>query len=200
MAHQSTRNQILQAAQETFTTKGFGNSSVSEICRQAGVSPPTLYYHFGNKDGLFEAVVEAALSLDEFHDLLREAVAAPEDVGGRLRAYVRTYLTRFPHDLLNPGLHLQSSTQINGTSLRRLQAGLFDIYQLTKGLLREGIAAGEFRAVDVDTTASCLMGTIDSFVRAQVYLGVDYDLEEVADCIVDLYRHGLAAVDAPVPS
>jgi AcrR family transcriptional regulator len=136
--------------------------------------------------------VEAALSLDEFHDLLREAVGAPGDVWGKLRAYVRTYLTRFPTRLLNPGLHLQHSTQLNGTSLRRLQAGLSDIYQLTQGLLREGIAAGEFRAVDVDMVASCLMGMVDSFVRARVYLGIDCDMEHVEGCVVDLLLYGLS--------
>jgi AcrR family transcriptional regulator len=197
MPERTTRDHILQVAHDTFTKKGFANTSVSEICAGAGVSPPTLYYHFGNKDGLFQAVVEEALSLDAFHTLLCENVAAGADVWAKLRAYVRTYLARFPGDLLNPGLHLQDSTQLNGASLRRLQMGIAAIHELTKDLLRAGIEAGEFRQVDVDTTASCLMGTVDSFVRARVYLGVEYDPEYVADTIAELYRRGLATSLVP---
>lgn len=44
------------------------------------------------------------------------------------------------------------------------------------------------------------MGTVDSFVRAQVYLGVEYDSEQVAECIVDLFERGLVAADVGSPS
>jgi AcrR family transcriptional regulator len=198
MPEQTTREQILQVAHDAFTRKGFASASVSEICTEAGISPPTLYYHFGSKDGLFEAVVEEALSLDAFRDVLREAVASGPDVWANLGAWVRTYLACFPTHLLNPGLHLQNSTQLNDTSLRRLQMGLSDIYQLIKDLLQEGIEAGELREVDVDMAASCLMGTVDSFVRARVFLGAEYDAGEVAQGILELYKRGLAASAVPV--
>lgn len=193
MPEQKTRDHILQVARQLFTTKGFANASVSELCRQAGVSPPTLYYHFGDKSGLFEAVVEETLSLDDFHDLLREEVAASSDPWAKLRAYVYTYLRCFPEHLLNPGLHLQNSTQLNGASLRQLGSGIEAIYQLAREILQAGIEAGEFREVDVDTAAACLMGTVDSFVRARVYLEAEYDVQEITDCTVDLFTHGLKA-------
>jgi len=191
MEEPTTRDVILQAARGLFTSKGFANTAVREICREAGVTAPVLYYHFGSKEGLFEAVVEDTLTLDGFCALLREEVAACSDPWAKLRAYVGTYLTHYPTDLLNPGLHLNNSTQLHGASLRQLSSGIEAIYQLGREILQAGIAAGQFREVNVDTMAACLMGTIDSFVRAQVYLGVEYDLEEVAECIVDLFTHGL---------
>lgn len=191
MADETTRDRILRTAQDLFTTKGFANASVREICEEAAITPPTLYYHFGDKEGLFAAVVEDTLSLDDFLELLRRAVAVPSTPRAKLGAYVGTYLTGFPADFLNPGLHLQDSTQVNGTSLRRVQTGISDVYRLTQDFLRAGIEAGAFREVDVDTTASCLMGIVDSFVRARVYLGVDYDVEQIKGCVVDLLMRGL---------
>ncbi|MGD2177578.1 MAG: helix-turn-helix domain-containing protein [Anaerolineae bacterium] len=47
MEVQTRCDQIPQAARDIFTTGGFANASVSEIYRQAGVSPPTLYYRSG---------------------------------------------------------------------------------------------------------------------------------------------------------
>jgi len=191
MADETTRDRILRTAQDLFTSKGFANASVREICEEAAITPPTLYYHFGDKEGLFAAVVEDTLRLDDFLELLRQAVAVPSTPRAKLGAYVGTYLTGFPADFLNPGLHLQDSTQVNGTSLRRVQTGMSDVYRLTQDLLRAGIEAGAFREVDVDTAASCLMGTVDSFVRARVYLGVDYDVEQIKGCVVDLLMRGL---------
>jgi AcrR family transcriptional regulator len=195
MQKQTTRDTILQAARELFTRKGFANTTVREICQAAGVTAPVLYYHFGSKEGLFDAVVEDTLTLDSFHALLQEQVAARTDPWAKLRAYVYTYLTRFPTHLLNPGLHLETSTQLHDISLRQFSSGLEALYQLARDILLAGITAGEFRAVDVDTAAACLMGTVDSFVRAQVYLGAEYDLEQVTECILDLYRRGLTAAD-----
>ena len=32
--------------------------TIQQICREANVSAPTLYYHFGNKDGVIAAAIE----------------------------------------------------------------------------------------------------------------------------------------------
>jgi len=191
MDERNSRDTILQAARDLFTTKGFAGTGVREICNKAGVTAPVLYYHFGNKEGLFEAVVEDTLKLDGFCDLLREAIAGYSDPWAKLRAYVGTYLTHFPTDLLNPGLHLDKSTHLHGASLRQLSSGIIALHQLAREILQVGIAAGRFREVDIDIMAACLMGTIDSFVRAQVYLGLEHDWEKVTECIVDLFTHGL---------
>jgi len=185
----------LRAARDLFTRKGFANASVREICQAAGATPPSLYYHFGDKEGLFQAVVAESLNLERFSAALVEAVGGCERPQEKLRAYVGAYLSEFPVHLLNPGLFLGDSTRLNEASLQRFALGLNGVYELAKEIIASGISTGAFRAVDGDTMAACLVGTVDSFVRAQVYLGVDYDPEQVADCIVDLFTHGLVAAD-----
>nr|WP_067296149.1 TetR/AcrR family transcriptional regulator [Marinobacterium profundum] len=51
------RIQILDAAVELFTERGFSNTSMDQIARQAGVSKQTVYSHFGNKEDLFVGAV-----------------------------------------------------------------------------------------------------------------------------------------------
>jgi hypothetical protein len=118
-------------------------------------------------------------------------VAARPDPWEKLRAFVHIYLTAYPVDTLNPGLHLSNSTQLQPASLYQLNSGLQAIYQLARDILQTGIQAAEFRAMNVDATAACLLGTVDSFVRAKTHLGVQYDLEEITDCITELYTDGL---------
>ena len=193
MDNGKARERILHAAHDLFIHKGFANTSVREICEQANVTVPVLYYHYDNKEGLFAAVAKESLNLDGFCALLREEIAASSDPWDKLRAYVGMYLRHYPVQTLNPGLHLSNSTQLQPASLDQLTTGLQAIYQLAVEILQAGSAIGEFREVNVAATAACLLGTVDSFVRAKTHLGTQYDLEEITDCIVELYRDGLSA-------
>lgn len=51
------RRRLLDAAEDLFARRGTG-VSVAEIVAAAGVGPPTLYRHFGTKDGLVQAIAE----------------------------------------------------------------------------------------------------------------------------------------------
>jgi len=44
---------LLLSALSHFAAKGYDGVQVKEVAEEAGVSKPTLYYHFGSKEGLF---------------------------------------------------------------------------------------------------------------------------------------------------
>jgi len=49
-----TQSRILEAAAGLFTTRGYERTSIRAIAAQAGVSRAAIFWHFGNKAGLFE--------------------------------------------------------------------------------------------------------------------------------------------------
>ncbi|MBO5145638.1 MAG: TetR/AcrR family transcriptional regulator [Lachnospiraceae bacterium] len=51
---------ILSAAEQEFLTYGFKDASLRRICAASGVSTHSLYTRFGDKEGLFDALVKAA--------------------------------------------------------------------------------------------------------------------------------------------
>jgi AcrR family transcriptional regulator len=55
-----TRAVILAAATAEITAKGLGGARVDEIAERAGVNKRMIYHYFGDKDGLYLAVLEAA--------------------------------------------------------------------------------------------------------------------------------------------
>jgi len=55
MAKESTRDRILRAAKDLFYGEGIRNVGVDAIVTRAGVTKPTLYYYFENKDALVAA-------------------------------------------------------------------------------------------------------------------------------------------------
>ena len=54
--------EIVQAAYEVFSEKGFAAARLEEIARRAGVSKGALYLYFANKQEIFEAVVRDAVA------------------------------------------------------------------------------------------------------------------------------------------
>ncbi|HPC87038.1 MAG TPA: TetR/AcrR family transcriptional regulator [Smithellaceae bacterium] len=75
MNHTGTdcRRQILDASLPLFARKGYAATSVREILDAAGITAPTLYYYFGNKEGLY-------LNLMQTHcAMIDEALSAYTD-------------------------------------------------------------------------------------------------------------------------
>ena len=55
-----TRRGILLAAEESFASAGFVGATTRQVAARAGVNVATLHYHFGNKEKLYRAVLDAA--------------------------------------------------------------------------------------------------------------------------------------------
>ena len=79
---------IIKAALKEFTEKGYGNASTNMIVEDAGVSKGVLFYHFGDKEGLFNYLVEYTVDIltedivdrvnlenPDFFDFLHESVS-----------------------------------------------------------------------------------------------------------------------------
>ncbi len=56
-----TRERILKAAIEQFAQGGFSGARIEVICKHADVNPRMIYHYFGDKAGLYVAVLEHVL-------------------------------------------------------------------------------------------------------------------------------------------
>ena len=68
---------IARAAARLFAERGYDATSVREIVEAAGVAKPTLYYYFGSKEGLAQALITAPLST--LGSTLEQIVSQVED-------------------------------------------------------------------------------------------------------------------------
>ncbi|MCE8039597.1 TetR/AcrR family transcriptional regulator [Halomonas sp. MCCC 1A11062] len=77
-----TETKILDAAAQLLEAHGPAGLTTRTVCEVAGVKAPTLYHHFGDKDGLERALVRRAMA--EFMQRKR-APAATADLLEQLR-------------------------------------------------------------------------------------------------------------------
>ena len=61
------REEILDAAQELFESKGYEQTSTTDIMKKVGIAKGTLYYHFASKEEILDAL------LDEMTDQMEKA-------------------------------------------------------------------------------------------------------------------------------
>ncbi|MFN2425054.1 MAG: TetR/AcrR family transcriptional regulator [Candidatus Binatia bacterium] len=68
----TTRERILDAAEQVFAEKGLGAAPVRDIAARVGLNPASLYNHFAGKEELYEAVLERGLTpvLEMLSDLM----------------------------------------------------------------------------------------------------------------------------------
>lgn len=81
----STRERIVEAADEQFYRRGFEKTSFAEIADQVKLSRGNFYYHFKTKDEILAAVI--ALRARRTQDMLDSWAAGAPTPTGRLRCF-----------------------------------------------------------------------------------------------------------------
>lgn len=123
------RLQIRQAAVGEFLRNGYAGTSMDEIAAAAKVSKQTVYKHFGSKEELFTAIIEATVG-DVMNEVF-ERVSSPQDRHGELAGQLLTTGRRLIALIMQPEL----------LALRRLVTGEADRFpQLGEAWWRGGPA------------------------------------------------------------
>ncbi|RLA87933.1 MAG: TetR/AcrR family transcriptional regulator [Deltaproteobacteria bacterium] len=91
------RRQLLAAAQESFSEKGYHNVSMHEIAEKAEFAIGTLYKFFRNKENLYKSLIGELA--DRFHATLAQALEAADDEIDQLRNYVMAKSTLFKDNI-----------------------------------------------------------------------------------------------------
>lgn len=87
----ATRRHVLDAAEQEFLAHGYAGTRVEHVAAEAHVSVGTIYLHFGNKEGLYSAVLLRAqeVLLDEYLAPVFDLECSPwERISAWCHAYV----------------------------------------------------------------------------------------------------------------
>jgi len=140
-----TRARILEAATEEFSTRGLGGARVDAIARRADANKRMLYHYFGNKEGLFLAVMEDAYAhIRTQEEALHLDDLQPVRAMRRLMRFTFRYFVGNPHFIallnsenLHRARHIRRSPRVKAINSPLIAA--------LGRVLRRGRAAGLFR-------------------------------------------------------
>jgi AcrR family transcriptional regulator len=97
-ASADTRKRLIAAAAVLFSERGFENVTVRELCKTSSANVAAVNYHFGDKAGLYRAVImlaiEQMLETNELSQRAGEGMS-PED---QIRGFVRVFVGRLTGD------------------------------------------------------------------------------------------------------
>ena len=170
------RQAVLDAACRVFSKSSYRGATTAEIAREAEISEPILYRHFGSKRDLYLAC------LDETWDRLRELAeeAVRENPAGCLGAVADMYMAQRARIRL-VDLWIQAITEASddATIAMAVRGQIRDVHDFFADVIRSGQEAGVIHA-DRDPVAEAwifvaggLLATIDD--RLGGLLGDDLD-------------------------
>ena len=157
---EGVRRNIIEVATEEFAEKGFSGGRVDEIAARTRTSKRMIYYYFGDKEGLFVAVLEAAYArIRTIEGGLDLEGLPPIEALRKLTEFTFTYQNANPDfvrlvmvENIQNGVHLARSTKIQAVNI--------SVLNVLRSIYDRGVAEGVFRpgldVVDIHMTISAL--------------------------------------------
>ena len=195
-------SEIIAAALEEFTAKGFAATRLDDVAQRAGLSKGAIYLYFTDKRALLRGVVEemATTNVAAFRAQVErhEGAAAPLLQAVLLALAQRIAGSPLPHLIKLIIAESRGQPEIGRLYLETV---IQRAVPVIRELIERGIAAGEFRPVDADLTVRCVVGPmlLAALWRSvfEPIGGEPLDVEALARQHADILIRGLAAGAVP---
>lgn len=150
-ASDKVRKKIIDAASALYAKKGFGATSIQEISETANVALPVTYHYVKKKSGIMRLIMEDVLNI--FQESLLKEIKDIADPVEKLAIAVILYLRVLDRQREKVLLIYQKSGSLDRDSKRRIMALEVEVSEIFSAIIKEGIAQGVFKTVDVDLMA-----------------------------------------------
>jgi TetR/AcrR family transcriptional regulator, cholesterol catabolism regulator len=156
--------QLVEIACRLFATHGYDGTSLRDIAEEAQITKAALYYHFPNKEALYQQIVIEKLQV--LVDRVGTAVAKAGSATDKVRAFMHTSAEVYAQ---SPHAWMAGSNAFWSGMARDSRAATVsrrDKYErLLRTCIAEGIASGEFRDVDPAIAGRLLLSAMNQLSR-----------------------------------
>ena len=182
--------QIIGAAVRVFARKGYYNSRVSDIAREAGIASGTIYLYFKTKDDILVTLFREKMA--EWVALVRKEIATEHDPLAKIRKIVALHFRVIQEspdlaEVVQVELR-QGQKFFRGASAHEVSA-YFDVIQ---SVLEEGVAAGRVRRdLALKIATKMLFGAMDQLATSWVLGKRAYRLTDAAEPVASIFLKGV---------
>src|SRR5919202_1208286 len=157
----SSALRILDAARSEFARRGFPGARLQDIAERAGLTHPTLLYHFGSKERLYAAVIEQAM--EDWAEMTSAAVSQAPPGFERVAALVDAGLEFFAshHDFVV--IWRREAIEGGGRLEQAMAEHLRPFFDRAVTFLRGEVAAGRLREHDPVELMQLVYGAVMTY-------------------------------------
>ena len=150
------RREILAAAVKVFGKKGFAATCVGDVADAAKIAKGTVYLYFDSKEEIYATAVQMAVA--QLQEVAAERIRLVSGVRERLTVAIAVRM-EFWHEQLNL-YRLLLTVGREPRHKRQTHEVLRSGHAYFRAILKEGEAAGELKALDLDTIAWAILDMI----------------------------------------
>ncbi len=202
LSSRDRREQIIAAAMELFSRRGFQGTTTREIAARAGINEAILFRHFRHKDNLYWAVLEAKCRGARGRRELAWRLRSCSDARDALVLVAEDMLKRNHDDPARSRLFLYSALEHHHLSRRLFRTYFARYHEVLADYIRARVREGSFRPVDPLLAARGFLGMVFHHYQVQELFGGRcyrrYDLRRVSQALTDLWLEGVRANGRPL--
>jgi AcrR family transcriptional regulator len=157
---------ILEEGWRLFQQKGYRGVTVDEVCLRCGITKPTLYYYFEDKENLFVQVLQHRLR--GFHKEVERPGTLVERLGYVAANILESFQTEYSA-LLRDREHLKKPENL--TKIREAFRG--ELFGPLFNLMQAGIDQGELAPDNPEVLTLIFLGIVNNFIGKAADLGLD---------------------------
>jgi AcrR family transcriptional regulator len=154
-----TRARIVEAADALFRRLGYAKTAVADIAADLGMSPANVYRFFPSKNAIVEAICQRCLA--EVEEQAWAIARAKAPAAEKLERLVLDILKYHKENLLTETRVHDIVLVAMENSWAAIRAHKETLRTIVEVILRDGVAAGEFEAIDARQVS-------EQFMRATV--------------------------------
>jgi len=155
--------QLIECAIETIARLGYGQASLAQVAKRAGISKSVITYYFSSKEELIKQVVKAIFT--DAASSIGPKIAAQPTARLRLQAYIQAHVEYISTHLEQMMAFMEIAINFYRAEDGKLRFGAATerpVLEALEGLLRKGQQEGEFRDFDLLVMAVTIRRAIDA--------------------------------------
>jgi len=188
------RSMIIESATRILARKGYQNTRIAEIAKEAGIGKGTIYEYFQSKDEIFSASFQTFMS--EIQGIIARHIQGVSDPLERLRSYFFAWTEIFNSAHIKV---MEIMLDFWAEGVRRKQnPGFFDLTlayrehrKFLATLLREGMDQGKIIQADEGEIASIFIGALDGILIQWILDRDVFDLKRACERMGGVILRGL---------
>ena len=192
------RAQLLEAALNVFSEKGFDGATTKEIAAAAGVTEAIIFRHFPSKQALYQAVLESEFARpDLFQKWLTQAQESMDrnDDRGLFRAIATAIIDSYRLDPRMERVMLFAALEGNGQAIEHYRDFCLPLFEVLRDYIVRRQREGALAAHDPGAILSAISGMAQRYAMFTQMFGfrLEYSDQEAADLFTHILMNGIQA-------